>query len=608
MEPFIVNRDITNIKDLFCRENVIKTLVSCAKRKENVGIIGARRFGKTCILKSMESYINNHPEINAIPIYFDVKAQTTIHKNTNEVYYTLAALLAKKMCETKIIPEGEFKISRRCSLDISTDSTDMKIQMSAWNSEYQQNALFVLADNVSKSGKYVLLLLDEIDAFLIDALNTASDFGRIRGAALEESNKLKIWIAGTAPWKAITTNVGSPELNCGIKQFILSSSNKIEFDRMWEFECSLMEDEILKDKLTSICDLVYEKTGGIPYYAKFIGSCFINGTIDSLPDYTILRDYISEIYDSRFMTDQERSVLQLLSNGPKSFDSVPDDVNILLSKGLVHHQNNSYSITFGYMSDYVKAIASNTIFQDYSNIEQTERDIIVDEIIRLRHHICDMCQGNAPFIPLSKDPIEFENLKKECVDDSTLTAFATSLCKLYYEGSDKGKRLPAGFFEREFCNMIRALRNKCDHTSNIYEKKQMSDKQLYHLINHGICPYEQQHFANVQMNVLKMFREELCLIQNCITKQSKDIEDCITKQSKKLEDGKLYEGIVVSISNPCGTFLNIKCKQCPFPLQIESKLNEVYEDEIVMFTAKKKTNKKDSNKAFWVAENVRLKE
>ena len=53
MEPFIVNRDITNIKDLFCRENVIKTLVSCAKRKENVGIIGARRFGKTSNLKSM---------------------------------------------------------------------------------------------------------------------------------------------------------------------------------------------------------------------------------------------------------------------------------------------------------------------------------------------------------------------------------------------------------------------------------------------------------------------------------------------------------------------------------------------------------------------------
>ena len=597
MEPFIVNRDITNIKDLFCRDNVIKTLVSCAKRKENVGIIGARRFGKTCILKSMESYINNHPEINAIPIYFDVKAQTTIHKNTNEVYYTLAALLAKKMCETKIIPEGEFKISRRCSLDISTDSTDMKIQMSAWNSEYQQNALFVLADNVSKSGKYVLLLLDEIDAFLIDALNTASDFGRIRGAALEESNKLKIWIAGTAPWKAITTNVGSPELNCGIKQFILSGSNKIEFDRMWGFECSLIEDEILKDKLTSICDLVYEKTGGIPYYAKFIGSCFINGTIDSLPDYTILRDYISEIYDSRFMTDQERSVLQRLSNGPKSFDSVPDDVNILVSKGLVHHQNNSYSITFGYMSDYVKAIVSNTIFQNSPNIEQRERDTIVDEIKRLRHNICNMYQDDSPFISLPEDPIEFDNLKKECVDDSTLMAFATSLCKLYYEGSDKGKRLPAGFLSHDFCNMIRALRNKCDHTSNMYEKKQMSDNRLYHLINHGIRPYEQQHFANVQMNVLKMFREELCLIQTCRT-----------KQSKKLEDGKLYEGIVVSVSNPCGTFLNIKCKQCSFSLQIESKLDEVYEDEIVMFTAKKKTNKKDSNKAFWVAENVRLKE
>lgn len=609
MEPFIADCDITNVKDLFCREKEITSLISCARRKENVGIIGARRFGKTCLLKSMESYISEHPEINAIPIYYDVKSQTIIHKNTSEVYYTLASLLAKKMCEIGILQEGDLKLSRRCMLDVSTDFLDMKVQMSAWNPEYQQQALFALADEVSRNNKYVLLLLDEIDALLLDALNTASDFGRIRGAALDKSNKLKIWIAGTAPWKAITTNIGSPELNCGLKPIILSRSVEDDFKQMWKFECSLIEDEELRSKLMSMSDSVFEKTGGIPYYAKFIGSCFINGTIETLPDYTILRDYISEIYDSRFMTDSERSILHLLCNGPMCFESMPDDVNALISKGLVSKYNDSCSIVFDYMSDYLKAIASNTILQVSSNIEKTERELIVDEIKRLRNSVTQLYQ-DAPFIPAHGDPIEFDILKKECSDDSGLCAFATALCKLYYEGSDKGKRLPADFFTRDFCNMIRALRNKSDHTTLEYEARQMDDSKLSLLINNGIWPYKKEHFANVQMNVLKMFRDELIMMRNNykknISKQDKECAPILL--SRGLEDGNDYEGTIVSVTNQYGTFLNIKCIQHSYPLHIVNRIGNISEGDRVLFKAVKEQNKKEPNKFFWKAGDVRLKE
>lgn len=44
MEPFIVGIDITSTKDLFGKNREIETLISCAKRKGNAGIIGARRF------------------------------------------------------------------------------------------------------------------------------------------------------------------------------------------------------------------------------------------------------------------------------------------------------------------------------------------------------------------------------------------------------------------------------------------------------------------------------------------------------------------------------------------------------------------------------------
>lgn len=608
MEPFIVNCDITNVNELFCREKEINSLISYARRKENVGIIGARRFGKTCLLKSMESYISEHPEINAIPVYFDVKSQTTIHKNTSEVYYTLASLVAKRMCEIGMLREGDFKLSRRCTLDVSTDFLDMKVQMSTWNPEYQQQALFLLADEASKNNKYVLLLLDEIDALLLDALNTASDFGRIRGAALDKSNKLKIWIAGTAPWKAITTNIGSPELNCGIKPIILSSSDVIDFKQMWDSECSLIGDEKLRDKLISMFDFVFEKTGGIPYYAKFIGSYFINGTIESLPDYTILRDYISEIYNSRFMTESERSVLNILSDGAKSFDSMPDDVNALISKGLVSKCGDSCFVVFGYMADYLKAIASNAILQVSYNIEKTERELIVDEIKRLRNNVTRLYK-DAPFIPSPEDPIEFDILKIECCDDSGLMAFATSLCKLYYEGSGKGQLLPSDFYTHDFCKMIQALRNKYDHTSIEYRAKQMSESKLSSLINDGIWPYKKEHFKNAQMNVLKMFRDELILMQSScktnIVKQEDDFRN--PKIPKILEDGKDYEGEIISVSNQYGTFLNVKCVQHTHPLHIIGRIGNLDEGDRVMFKAVKEQNKIDPNKSFWKAGDVRLK-
>ena len=335
----------------------------------------------------MEHYINENPSLNAVPVYFDVKSQTTIHKNTPEVYLNIAALLAKKMCELQLVNEGEFKIARRCMLDISTDVLDMKVQMSSWHIQYQQDALFSLADAVNAKGKYVLLLLDEIDALLLEALNSPSDFGRIRGAATDSSRKLKFWIAGTAPWKSITTNIGSPELNCGLEAIRLSKIDKSDFDMLWSDECSLIDDSCLKDKLLSIKDEIYKKTAGIPYYAKFIGSSFINGTIEKLPDYTILRDYLCEIYENRFMTESERSTLHILADGPKPFDAVPDDINSLITKGLVLRDGDFYSIAFGYLADYIQAKSSNALLHDTVDIEQKERDILVDQIMRLRNTV-----------------------------------------------------------------------------------------------------------------------------------------------------------------------------------------------------------------------------
>ena len=605
MEPFIVNTDITDINDLYGRAKSIKILQSCASRKENAGIIGARRFGKTCLLKSMESFINSHPEINAVPVYFDVKSQATIHKNTPEVYMNIAALLAKKMCEMNIVEEGEFKLSRRCSLDISTDLVDMKVQMSDWHAQYKQDALFALADKVNNHGKYVLLLLDEIDSLLLEALNTPSDFGRIRGAA-NDGTKLNFLISGTAPWKSFTYKVGSPELNCGLEQCLLSKMAKTDFDAMWYDECSKVEDESLKQKLLLIKDQVYDKTGGIPYYSKFIGSSFVNGTIDEMPDYTILRDYLCEIYDNKFMTDAERSVLKTLADKPMRFDNIADDVNALVTKGLVGKDENTYSIVLDYLVDYVKAKSLNTNIQESIDIEQKERDILVDEIARLIDVNCKKIKP-SPFKPSFEDWSVFNSLKIQCTNESTLLAFATSVCKIYYEGSDLGRCLPVGYISRNFCNIIRSLRNRYDHRD--CEPRILDDRRLFSILNNGIVPFQSIHFANIQSVVLNMFKQELLDMNQTGTNPTVSTRNSMagTERAKFLEDGKEYEGLIVVVNNQHGTFFNVKCQNHAYPLQIITKLCNLRENDVVLFTAIKEQNLKDSSKFFWKADNVRKK-
>ena len=100
----------------------------------------------------------------------------------------------------------------------------------------------------------------------------------------------------------------------------------------------------------------------------------MNGTITEMPDYSILRDYLMEVYENKFMTDAERSALILLAKGSKVFaNTVPDGVNSLFLKGLVENSNNDeYYIAIQYLADYVTAVNSNNILETSSDIEKKE--------------------------------------------------------------------------------------------------------------------------------------------------------------------------------------------------------------------------------------------
>lgn len=606
MEPFIVGIDITEIDQLYGRNREIETLISCAKRKGNAGIIGARRFGKTCLMKSLESYLSSKENSEVYPLYFDVKTQCGVKKNTTAVFRSMACLLASKMCLDALLPEGTLKISRRCSLEVSCDELDMRVQMEEWNPEYQKQVLFTLAKFLFDNNKYLLLLLDEIDYLLLEAFESPSDFSRIRGAATDKDANLKFWVAGTSSWSAICTSVGSPELNCGLENVTLTSLIYEDFAKMWNNECHLIENMSIRNTFLAMSKQIYEKTGGVPYYSKFIASHILNSGNLTLPQYDIIRDYLCEIVNNRFVSNQERSSLYLLAKQSKMYvDTIPDGVMSLKAKGLVGISSDSlFYLPIGYLSDYLNACDQDKEVVGENNIEQKEIDILVDQIIQLRINV-NKTSGNDGkiFPPSDEDPGEFDVLRIKCNSKSTLDSFANSVCKLYYEGSNKGLNLPNGFIRRDFSNLVRALRNIGDHRECI--PTSMSEDRLYSIVNNGLRPFLIDHFKNIQLNVLNMFTQELLAMLSCSrTNNLNPVSRVVTPRPILVSDNE-YEGKIIMV----GSYKKIECDIYPFPLKIEGCNDyDVFEDENVIFTAKSRPNDRDANKTFWYATNVRLKE
>ena len=461
-------------------------------------------------MKSLETYLVNNGSIGAYPLYFDVKTQCGVKKNTPAVYRSMASLLASKMCLDNLLPEGKLKISRRCSLDISCDELDMRVQMEEWNPEYQKQVLFTLANNLEKNNKYLLLLLDEIDYLLLEAFDTPSDFSRIRGAATSPESNLKFWIAGTSTWSAICTSVGSPELNCGLENVTITSISKEDFTSLWQHECSLIEETFLRQQYLDLLSPLFQKTGGVPYYAKFVASHMYTNRKVALPEYDVIRDYLCEIINNRFVSEVERSTMFLLSKGPKNFEeTIPDGITSLRSKGLVKSISEStFYLPIGYLEDYLRACSHDKEIVNVDSIEQEELNELVGQIERLRVGVNKRyINVHEVFIPSHEDPIEFGILRKRCYDEASMDA--GSLYKLYYEGSNNGNNLPDRW--SEFANLTRALRHLYNHRE--CAPSTMSEERLLMIVNNGSRPIYDYEFAKMQVKVLQLCRDELCGMQ-----------------------------------------------------------------------------------------------
>ena len=70
MEPFS-KHTIDSLDQLFGRKDLVDKLLAYAKRKENVALIGTRRFGKTCLFKSLQKHFLIDEEAPVFPVFLD---------------------------------------------------------------------------------------------------------------------------------------------------------------------------------------------------------------------------------------------------------------------------------------------------------------------------------------------------------------------------------------------------------------------------------------------------------------------------------------------------------------------------------------------------------
>ena len=136
----------------------------------------------------------------------------------------------------------------------------------------------------------------------------------------------------------------------------------------------------------------------------------------------------------------------------------------------------------------------------------------------------------------------------------------------------------------------------------------MDDDKLFLIVNDGIVPFTLEHYKSIQSKVLNYFRDELLLMIERAPQKKKNIKKSnqvsVPSCSKNLENGKYYEGVVVEVNNQYGTFLNVKCNLYPYPLQVKSKREEIFENDKVSFKAVSEPNWADPNKLFWKADDV----
>lgn len=527
MKPFDMST-ITRPEDLYGRAELLKRLTALARRNDNVQIIGSRRFGKTCVLRCMHTILRE--EETVYPIYIDIKAEGI--KDTINVYKYLISILLEHLYNDDIFTEAE----RFCGVELTpcNDWTDIYEYLQEKNvSLVKSQKLFseIVNTFAELMGKNILFMFDEYEYMFKFSFTSPEGFMKLRTlstSTLENGiHPLSFWIAGSKTWDEFCTLIGSGELNViNATENILPISFE-NFSDMWKHDCESIDDDELRNSINMSMKKAFEASGGVPFYAKQIGSYYVSKR--QFPTYQVISDYLSEIESG--LQPQEKKILDELRKGPKVFQKSNFITNLEIH-GLIaiNIKSAQHSIPIGFYLDYLKAN------------QQDKSLLITNEEVTRKHvkKITDLVENinktyynknkkyKFIFEPVNDSASLEEDLRIVCYDKEQFRDFCSALYRYYLERSkddenNLGGRLPKGYRWNKFYRIVDMCRHTFGggHEIDMFEIRQgqlTKADVLRELTGTSNEPYKAEEFAKLQLSILLRFIDELERINESIRK------------------------------------------------------------------------------------------
>jgi hypothetical protein len=508
--PFEI-RDIDKSNELFGRTQLLKNLQVDAALKQNVNIIGERRFGKTCILKTSYTILKTDEVANVYPIFIDLKTED-IH-GTNEVYRYFIGKLVETLCNDRIMTDAISFGS--ITIYPSSDWTDISQNLETLSSSRIQSLFQKIIMWFSELlDKTILFMIDEYEYLFKVALDQPTGFMKLRALSSNtNSNGQKpfcFWLTGSSSWDELINDVpGSGEANTISAHEYVTPLTRESFNEMWESECKCIEDDSLREILYGFKEFAFEKSGGVPFYGKVIGADIYKNK--KAPDYTICNSVFKELTTKAMSAGHYKILKELVASPRKIANSNYRDS--LLNKGIIALKTKDiYYIPIAFLVDFIQAELNDinskaqTLPESYTLVNRITKTIELINKQRINYK-------KEPVFKAVIDGASQENsLRTPCSTIEQLADFSSALYNIYFERSKEGRGdLHYKFFSEDtFAKCVNIARHSIgkghEMDNFIVRDGQFSRADLYvEIMGDADEIHSPQECSKFQIEMLKRF-------------------------------------------------------------------------------------------------------
>ncbi|MBR4730386.1 MAG: hypothetical protein IK075_09050 [Prevotella sp.] len=347
-----------------------------------------------------------------------------------------------------------------------------------------------------------------------------------------------MWVAGAEVWNNLAKQTGSGIANTITEYEFLKPIDKEGFDALWDFECNKIDNVQEKNRLLSQRDTVWCSSGGVPFYAKAIGShLYIK---NEYPTYDQFKPFFDEIFDGN-LTISQRTILKQLATRPRRLEE-KEEMKDLINRGLIYYdpKADTHNICIGMMRDYLKQMDIRIAQQmPYTHNLVDEICLLIENINNI-NELFDPINGCPIFKPVNQASSLFIDMKAVASDKTIMTSFALAVYRTYLERSEgldsegkkwKGYLLPEGFGKRynfkdpnqgAFARAVDRLRQSYAHNKENARPKdnQMSElDMLDFFLGKRVLPTKPEEYRALQKAVLDKMKTELIRMKESLEKK-----------------------------------------------------------------------------------------